>query len=309
MKVYRELDEFTPLANAIVTTGTYDGVHKGHRKILQALVETARKSNGESVVITFWPHPRKIIGTGNSEEIKSLSTLDEKIEILSGLGIDHLLVIPFNREFSELSSEEFIHSILIGKIGTKKLVIGYDHKFGKNREGSFDYLSENSGSFGFEIQEIPRQDLNDIGVSSTEIRKALTKGDVSTAALYLEQPYKLKGIVVKGRQLGRTIGFPTANIKVNDPEKLIPADGVYAVYVKYKKDIFKGMLNIGFRPTVEGIGKTIEVHLLEFDKEIYGEELEIQFIRFVRPEQKFDGIDKLKAQLEVDKRTISEILM
>lgn len=308
MKVYREVDEFTPLANAIVTTGTYDGVHKGHRKILQALVETARENGGESVVITFWPHPRKIIGSGNTEEIKSLSTLDEKIEILSSLGIDHLLVIPFNREFSELSSEEFIHSVLIRRIGTKKLVIGYDHKFGKNREGSFEYLKENSTSFGFDIQEIPRQDLNDIAVSSTEIRKAITKGDVSSAALYLEQPYRIKGIVVKGRQLGRTIGFPTANIKIDDSEKLIPTDGVYAVYVKYKNEIFKGMLNIGFRPTVEGIGKTIEVHILNFDKEIYGEELEIQFIRFIRQEQKFDGIDKLKAQLEVDKRTVSEML-
>lgn len=308
MKVYHSTENFTPLAHAIVTTGTYDGVHKGHRKILQALVETVRKEKGESVVITFWPHPRKIIGTGSAPEIKSLSTLDEKIEILSNLGIDHLLIIPFNREFSELSSEDFIHDILIKKIGTKKLVIGYDHKFGKNREGSFEYLKKNATHLGFQVQEIPRQDLNDIAISSTEIRKALAKGNVSAAALYLEQPYKIKGIVVKGRQLGRTIGFPTANIKVNDPDKLIPSDGVYAVYVKYKNEILKGMLNIGLRPTVEGIGKTIEVHILHFDKEIYGEELEVQFIQFVRSEMKFEGIEKLKEQLVKDKTTISAIL-
>jgi len=308
LKVYRTPESFTPLKNAIVTTGTYDGVHKGHRKILQALMDTAKKDGGESVVITFWPHPRKIVGTGNIEEIKSLSTLDEKTKILASLGIDHLVIIPFNREFSELSSEEFIHNILIKNIGTKKLVIGYDHKFGRNREGSFEYLKNNAAALGIEVQEIPRQDLNDIAISSTEIRKALSKGDVKTAALYLEQPYSISGIVVKGRQLGRTIGFPTANIKVNDPDKLIPADGVYAVYVNYKGECLKGMLNIGFRPTVEGQDKTIEVHILSFDKEIYGEELEIQFIQFIRPEQKFNGLDQLKEQLGKDREMVSRML-
>lgn len=287
----------------------YDGVHKGHRKILQALIDTAKNSKGESVVITFWPHPKKIVGAGKTQEIKSLSTLDEKIEILSALGIDHLLIIPFNREFSELSSEEFIKDILIDTIGTKKLVIGYDHKFGRNREGSFEYLKKDAPSkYGFDVEEIPRQDLDDIAVSSTEIRKALDKGDVSKAALYLEQPYQLKGIVVKGKQLGRTIGFPTANIKVNDQEKLIPADGVYAVKVKYKNELLGGMLNIGVRPTVEGLNRTIEVNIFNFDKEIYGEELEILFIEFIRAEQKFSGIDALKAQLSLDK-TISHTIL
>ncbi len=308
MKVYREPENFTPLSNAIVTTGTYDGVHKGHRKILQALVETARRSNGESVVITFWPHPRKIVGSGNLEEIKSLNTLDEKIDTLTLLGIDHLLIIPFNREFSELSSNDFIQEILIKRIGTKKLVIGYDHKFGKNREGSFEYLNTNAATLGFEIQEIPRQDLNDVAVSSTEIRKALKQGDVARAALYLEQPYRLRGIVVKGRQLGRTLGFPTANIKISDPDKLVPADGVYAVFVRYKNILRQGMLNIGYRPTVEGIDKTVEVHIISFEQEIYGEELEVEFVQFVRSEQKFEGIVQLKEQLEKDRLQISRIL-
>jgi riboflavin kinase/FMN adenylyltransferase len=309
LKVYRDPKEFKKLPNAIVTTGTYDGVHKGHRKILLTLIETAKENKGETVVITFWPHPRKIVGDSAFQDIKSLSTLDEKIEILSALGIDHLLIIPFNREFSELSSEEFIKNILVDKIGTKKLVIGYDHKFGKNRAGSFEYLKKDSAKYGFEVQEISRQDLNDVAVSSTEIRKALANGDVSKAALYLEQPYKLKGIVVKGKQLGRTIGFPTANIKVNDQDKLIPADGVYAVHVKYKENIFGGMLNIGFRPTVEGINRTIEVYIHNFDKEIYGEELEIRFLEFLRPEEKFTGIEMLKAQLEKDKKNSQDIIL
>ena len=308
LKIYRELTDFKKLSNAIVTTGTYDGVHKGHRKILQTLIDTAKKNNGESVVITFWPHPRKIVGIGNVQDIKSLSTLDEKIEILSSLGIDHLLIVPFNREFSELSSEDFIKKILIETIGTKKLVIGYDHKFGKNRAGSFEYLKKDASKYGFEVQEIPRQDLDDIAVSSTEIRKALNNGDVSKAALYLEQPYQLSGIVVKGKQLGRTIGFPTANIKVNDPDKLIPADGVYAVRVKYKEELLGGMLNIGMRPTVEGLDRTIEVNIFNFDKEIYGEELEIRFIEYIRPEKKFSGLDALKEQILSDKITSEKIL-
>jgi riboflavin kinase/FMN adenylyltransferase len=309
LHIYKELQNFKKLPNAIVTTGTYDGVHKGHRKILQTLIDTAKESLGESVVITFWPHPRKIVGTGNKQDIKSLSTLDEKIEILSALGIDHLLIIPFNREFSELSSEEFIQSILIDTIGTKKLVIGYDHKFGKNRIGSFEYLKKNASDYGFEVQEISRQDLDDITVSSTEIRNALSNGAVSKAALYLEQPYKLKGIVVKGKQLGRTIGFPTANIKVSDPDKLIPADGVYAVQVKYKERLLGGMLNIGMRPTIEGLGRTIEVNIFNFDKEIYGEELEILFLEFIRLEKKFNGIEALKEQLNSDKITAHKILL
>jgi riboflavin kinase/FMN adenylyltransferase len=276
---------------------------------LQTLTETAKKINGESVVITFWPHPRKILGSGNNTEIKSLSTLEEKIEILSSLGIDHLLIISFNREFSELSSEDFIRKILCDKIGTKKLVIGYDHKFGKNRVGSFEYLQKESAQYGFEVEEIPRQDLNDVAISSTEIRNALSKGDVSKAALYLEQPYKLKGIVVKGKQLGRTIGFPTANIKISDTDKLIPADGVYAVKVRYKEELLNGMLNIGFRPTVNGVIRTIEVNILDFNAEIYGEELEIQFIQYIRPEQKFEGLNQLKEQLESDKINAHKILL
>lgn len=308
MRIYRELRNFKKLSNAIVTTGTYDGVHKGHRKILQTLINTAKINNGESVVITFWPHPRKIVGIGTVQDIKSLSTLDEKIKILSALGIDHLLVIPFNREFSELSSEEFIKDILIDKIGTKKLVIGYDHKFGKNRAGSFEYLKKDASKYGFEVQEIPRQDLDDIGVSSTEIRGALNSGEVSKAALYLEQPYQLKGIVVKGKQLGRTIGFPTANIKVNDSEKLIPADGVYAVQVKYKEALLGGMLNIGMRPTLEGLNRTIEVNIFNFDKEIYGEELDVLFLEFIRAEKKFLGIEALKEQIQLDKTTSQKIL-
>jgi riboflavin kinase/FMN adenylyltransferase len=308
LEVYRKIEDFKKLSCAVVTTGTYDGVHKGHRKILSRLVEISKECDGESVVITFWPHPRKILSETQGNEVKVLSTIEEKIQLLAELKIDHLLVIPFTREFSELSSEDFIKKILVDKIGTKKLVIGYDHKFGKNREGSFDHLKKESSHYGFEVEEISRQDIDAIGVSSTEIRKALAMGDVKKAATYLTQPYSISGLIVKGQQLGRTIGFPTANINISDPEKLIPQDGVYAVLVKYKETIYKGMLNIGNRPTIDGKHKTVEVNIFDFDKEIYGESLEVKFIDYLRSEVKFSGIDALKEQLKKDKEKSIELL-
>jgi len=308
LKVYNSLDAFLKLNNAIVTTGTYDGVHKGHRKILQTLVETAKADGGESVVISFWPHPKKILSNLVEQEGKSLTTIEEKTQLLKDIGIHHFLILPFNREFSELTSEEYVQQILVNKIGTKKLIIGYDHRFGKNREGSFEYLLQNSTKFGFTVVEIPKQDLNDIAISSTEVRNALLNGNVVKATMYLEQPYTLKGLVVKGKQLGHTIGFPTANIKVYDSEKLIPANGVYATKVVYKGQQLKGMLNIGYRPTLDGVDKTIEVNIFDFNKEIYGEELEIIFVERIRSEEKFSGLDALKLQLAKDKTRSIELL-
>lgn len=302
MKIYNTLDDFTKLDNAFVTVGTYDGVHKGHRKILETLVKESKANKAESVVISFWPHPKKILGSStNEQELKFLSSPEEKIALLTTIGIDHFLIVPFTREFSDFSPEEYVSKVLIEKIGTKKIIIGYDHRFGKNREGSFDYLLANSTKFGIEVQEIPKQDLNDIAVSSTLIRKALMEGDVSGAAQYLENSYTLKGIVVKGRQLGRTIGFPTANLKVYDQDKLIPTDGVYAVKIYHKGSIRKGMLNIGVRPTVDGVGRTIEVNIFNFNEDIYGEELTIEFILRIRSEQKFPNVDVLKQQLVLDR--------
>jgi riboflavin kinase / FMN adenylyltransferase len=308
MNVYYGIQEFRKLENAVVTSGTFDGVHLGHQKILKRLNEVAEINNGQSVVITFYPHPRSVISTDN-QVVKILSTLDEKIELLETSGVSHLLIIPFTREFSELSSEEFIQKILIETIGTKTLVIGYDHRFGKNREGGFDYLKLNKEKYGFEIEEISRQDIENVGVSSSKIRKALQEGDVPSADHFLGRNYSLSGVVVKGKQLGRTIGFPTANIQVREVAKLIPSDGVYAVKVYYNEVEYGGMLNIGNRPTVDGTYQTVEVNIFDFDQEIYGENLKVEFLQKIRNEQKFNGLDELKAQIAKDKITCKAIIM
>ncbi|NBB27064.1 bifunctional riboflavin kinase/FAD synthetase [Cellulophaga sp. BC115SP] len=307
MKVYYGIQEFQRLENAVVTSGTFDGVHLGHQKILKRLAEVAQQTGGESVVITFYPHPRTVVSADN-QEVKLLSTLDEKIELLTQNGVQHLLVIPFTREFSELTSEEFIQKVIINTIGTKTLVIGYDHRFGKNREGGFDYLVQNASRYGFGVEEISRQDIDHVAVSSSKIRKAIQDGDMTQAQHFLGRNYDLNGLVVKGKQIGRTIGFPTANIQVREQTKLVPQDGVYAVWVYYNAEKLRGMLNIGNRPTVDGTYKTIEVNILDFNKEIYGENLKVEFVQKVRPEQKFNGLDALKAQIAQDKLTVSDIL-
>jgi riboflavin kinase/FMN adenylyltransferase len=312
LKVYYNLADFKALKNAVVTIGTFDGVHLGHQKILQILKETAQKTDGESVVLTFWPHPRVVVSK-DSQDLKLLSTIDEKIELLAGdksknQGVDHLLILPFTREFSELSSEEYVSNILIDKIGTKKLVIGYDHRFGRNREGSFDYLNKNSAVFGIEIEEIPRQEIEHLTISSTKIRQSLLNGEVNSANELLGRKYSFKGIVVKGRQLGRTIGFPTANVQVTQFYKLIPVNGVYAVKTFFRNQWHDGMMNIGTRPTVEGVGRTQEVNIFDFDDNIYGETMTVEIVDYIRPEQKFDSLDKLKEQILADKTKAMEIL-
>jgi len=307
VKVYYNLADFEPINNATVTSGTFDGVHLGHQKILQILRETAQESKGESVVLTFWPHPRMVV-SHDSQDLKLLSTIDEKIQLLEKQGVNHLLVIPFTREFSELSSEEYVHEILIDGIGTKKLVIGYDHRFGRNREGGFDYLNNNSARFGIEIEEIPRQEIDHLTISSTKIRHALLEGHIHSANELLGRPYSFSGVVVKGRQLGRTIGFPTANVHVYETYKLIPANGVYAVRTLVRGKWLNGMMNIGNRPTVEGIGRTQEVNIFNFDDDIYGETLTVELIEYIRSEQKFSGIDELKAYIKKDKETANQIL-
>ncbi|MER0441236.1 bifunctional riboflavin kinase/FAD synthetase [Emticicia sp. W12TSBA100-4] len=307
MKVYYNLSDFEALKNAVVTSGTFDGVHLGHQKILQILRETAQKTGGESVVLTFWPHPRVVVSK-DSQDLKLLSTIDEKIELLEKQGVDHLLVIPFTREFSELSSEEYVKDILLKQIGTKKLVIGYDHRFGRNREGGFDYLKTNSELFGIEIEEIPRQEIENLTISSTKIRQSLMIGEVSSANELLGRKYSFTGIVVKGRQLGRTIGFPTANVQVSQFYKLIPANGVYAVRTFFRNQWHNGMMNIGTRPTVDGVGRTQEVNIFDFDDDIYGETVTVEIVDYIRPEQKFNGLEELKAQILADKKKSKEIL-
>jgi riboflavin kinase / FMN adenylyltransferase len=307
MHIYHGIDDFQKPAYAVVTSGTFDGVHLGHQKILSRVKELAKEKGGETVLLTFWPHPRMVLQPEDTS-LQLLNTFEEKSQLLREQGIDHLIRIPFTKEFSQLSSEEFVQKILVEKIGTKKLVIGYDHRFGKNREGSFEYLSAHANTYGFEVEEISRQDVEDIGVSSTQIRKALQEGNVHHATELLGKPYFLTGRVVKGDRLGRLLGFPTANLDIEYNYKLIPADGAYAVRVKHEEQWLKGMLNVGVRPTVGGKRRTIEAHIFDFDRDIYGETLQISFIRPIRPEIKFPDLEALKAQLLKDKEEALRLL-
>ncbi|MCK5824571.1 MAG: bifunctional riboflavin kinase/FAD synthetase [Ichthyobacteriaceae bacterium] len=307
MKVYNSLEEFTKLNNAVVTTGTFDGVHIGHQTILKKLVDSAKQIGGESVLLTFFPHPRMVLQ--KDIDIKLINTIDEKIELLRKTNIDHLLILPFSKEFSRKTSLEFVQNILVNKIGTSKLIIGYDHQFGRNREGSFSHLKEYGPLYGFDVEEISAQDIDDISVSSTKIRKALIdEGDVKKASNFLGRKYTISGKVGEGKRIGNKIGFPTANIIINESYKLIPQNGVYAVYVEVENMRYKGMLNIGVRPTVNGIGKTIEVNIFDFDSNIYHKNIKIAFVDRIRDEKKFNGLDELKLQLAEDKITAQKIL-
>lgn len=308
MKIHYGLDQFQTLNNAVVTSGTFDGLHKGHQVILNRLKQIARRTNGESVVITFWPHPRFVIQPEASKGLKLLSSIDEKIELFRHQHIDHLIILPFTKEFSNISSQQFIQDIIIRKIGTKRLVIGYDHRFGKNREGSFDYLKDNASSFGIEVEEIPRQDVENVGISSTKIRTALETGDIEKANQLLGYNYFITGQVIIGEQIGRTIGFPTANIQIIEGKKLIPADGVYAIRVHINEQQYDGMLNIGFRPTVEGHSRTIEAHIFDFNKDIYRKFVKVSFISMIRHEKRFNGLEALKAQLKEDRKAVIQKL-
>lgn len=300
MKVYTNIAEFKDVDNPIVTTGTFDGVHLGHQKIIHRLKNLAKTENGETVLLTFYPHPRMILFPDDNE-LKLLNTLPEKTKLLEKYGIDHLIIHPFTKEFSRLTSIEFVRNILVNSIHTKRLVIGYNHHFGRNREGSFEHLKEYGPLYGFEVEEIPAKDVDHIEISSTKIRNALLLGDVKTANAFLGHTYSITGNVIKGRQIGRTIGYPTANIEVNDAYKLVPADGIYAVKVMHQKSCYLGMLSIGNNPTVEGKGRSIEVNIFEFNKSIYEEKVTIQFIARLRNEVKFDNLETLKNQLVKDK--------
>lgn len=313
MKVYRGIEKFKKLPNAVVTSGTFDGVHIGHQKILKRLKKIAKSTNGETVLITFWPHPRLVLG--NDRSIKLISAFEEKIKLLRQFGLDHLVIINFTKEFSKTSSSDFIKNILVDGIGTKTLVIGYDHRFGHNREGSFEALSANSNEYGFSVEEIPQQEIHHIAVSSTKIRNHLKQGEIHISNEFLGYSHCIHGKVIKGNQLGRKLGFPTANIKINSELKLIPSSGSYAVKVECRGMEYFGMLNIGVRPTVnshlpeaERTVQTIEVNIFDFTEDIYGEEIAIKFIKLIRKEEHFESLESLKTQLSIDKETALAIL-
>jgi riboflavin kinase/FMN adenylyltransferase len=308
VKVYNSVDEFSEhslkekgIKNPVVTTGTFDGVHSGHQKIITRLHDVARAIDGETVLLTFYPHPRMVLHPDDNG-LLLLTTQKEKIELLEKYGVDHLIIHPFTKEFSRTTSLEFVRNILVNKLKTKKLVIGYNHHFGRNREGSFEHLNEYGHLYNFEVEEIPAKDIDHVEVSSTKIRNALQSGDIKTATSYLGHHFSLTGKVVEGKKLGKTIGFPTANIFVEDKYKLIPADGVYAVKVKHNNVMYGGMLNIGNNPTVGGTTKTIEVNIFDFDADIYNHQATIYFIERLRDEVKFAGLEELKQQLAMDKK-------
>jgi riboflavin kinase/FMN adenylyltransferase len=307
MRIYEGINNFNRLDYAVVTSGTYDGVHIGHQKILRRMIEVAKLNGGESVLITFWPHPRMVLNN-DTGFLKLINTIDEKQEILREIGINHLIYIPFTKEFAQTSSEDFIRNILVDAIGTKKLIIGYNHRFGKNREGNFQNLVKNSHKYGFEVEEIPKHEIDKIGISSTIIRKSLNNGDILTAEKYLGHPFVLDGLVIHGDKLGSTIGFPTANLQIEEAYKLIPGIGVYAVKVNIDGYTYNGMMNIGYRPTVDGQNKKIEVHILDFQQKIYDKKICITFVKKIRAEKKFNSLNELKQQLKKDRATVLEIL-
>ncbi len=306
MEVYHGIDKFKKIAYPVVTTGTFDGVHLGHMTIINRLKEVAKNQQGETVLLTFFPHPRMVLQEDN--DLQLLNTMEEKIGLLEKAGIDHLIIHPFTKEFSRLTSLEFVRDLMVNKIGTKRLVIGYDHHFGRNREGSFEHLMEFGPLYGFDVEEIPAQDIDNVNVSSTKIRKSLLEGDLKTANEYLTHPFSISGKIVSGAQNGRKLGFPTANIEVIERYKLIPAYGIYAVKVQIDQQIFNGMLNIGVRPTIaDADGKpTIEVNIFDFNKDIYGKQISVQLIDRIRAEEKFPSLDDLVNQMHLDKlRTIA----
>ena len=306
MKVHYGLGNIEIYHDTVVTTGTFDGVHLGHEKILNSLVSEAKKENLESVVLTFWPHPRNVIRP--DKPLLLLSSVEEKVKHLERLGVDHLVVIEFTKEFSQMDSLDFLSEIIQEKLKTKVLIIGYDHRFGKNREGSFDYISDHQENFDFVIKEIERQDVESLTVSSTEIRKALLSGNLDKAKSLLGYSYSIQGTVIKGNQIGRQLNFPTANIEPEFDAKLIPQNGAYAVRVFFDKKMYFGMLNIGIRPTLSTSKKTIEVHIFDFNKEIYTETIEVEFLEKIRDEQKFNGLEELQNQLKKDKLSALKII-
>lgn len=307
---FQESGPLPSFKNAVITIGTFDGVHLGHRQIIQQMLAEAKAVGGETVIISFFPHPRSVI-RGSELSIKLLSTLDEKIELLSKSGIDHLVIIPFNIDFANQTAEEYIGQFLVALFHPHTIIIGYDHRFGKDRKGDYQLLVSKGKEYGFTVKEIPEHIINELVISSTKIRKALLEQDIAMANKFLGYDYFFEGTIVKGNQLGRTLGFPTANISVNSEEKLIPGNGVYAVFARLNDQpatLLKGMMNIGIRPTIDGLNRVIEVNLFHFNEDIYGKKLKVLIHSFLRAEQKFSGLEALKLQLDTDQNRAMDAL-
>lgn len=307
LKVYPSLDSFLPLAHAVVTIGTFDGVHAGHQQIIKRLKDLAQQQHGETVLLTFYPHPRLVLQPDDND-LKLITSMNERTQLLEKYGIDHLIIQPFNLEFSRIGANEFVRDILVNKIGMKTLVIGHDHHFGRNREGSYKNLEELAPVYGFELIEIPEQVINEAAVSSTKVRKALLRGDVAAANQLMGHDFELSGTVEMGDQLGRKLGFPTANIKISDPYKLIPADGIYAVIVEVAGKNYKGMMYIGNRPALGGLTQRIEVNLFDFSGDLYERQLMIKVKTRIRGDQHFDNLADLQKMMQEDREHATKLL-
>ena len=299
MKIHQSINKFKEKKHSsILTIGTFDGVHVGHQKIIERLNQIKSESNDRSTILTFFPHPRRVIHLGN--EVKMLNTIDEKSQLLEKYGLDHLVIEPFTKDFSQLSALGFVRDILVNQLYLKKLVIGYDHQFGKNREGDFEQLQEYGEVYGFDVEKIPAQEIENVSVSSTKIRKALEEGAIEKANSYLGYNYLLTGEIVKGKGLGRKLNFPTVNLSIKEDNKLIPKTGVYIIKTEINEKIVFGIMNIGFRPTVDGKNQTIEIHLLDFNADLYGKKMQIEILKRLRDEQKFNSLDELILQIKMD---------
>lgn len=306
MKIFNSIASYKSAKKAIVTIGTFDGVHIGHQKIIEKLTQKAKNLDCESLVLTFFPHPRMVL-QGDSD-IKLLNTIDEKALLLEKAGVDNLIIHPFDQAFSRLTAEEFVSKVLVDAFHVKKIIIGHDHRFGRNRTATINDLELFGKQFDFEVEQISVQEINEVAVSSTKIRTALESGNVALANTYLGYEYLLSGIVILGKQLGRTIGFPTANIQIQESYKLIPKQGVYIVKSSISGNVVYGMMNIGFNPTVNGTKLSVEVHFLDFDSDLYDKTLVISVLERIREEQKFESIDDLKKQLKRDKEYVISFL-
>ena len=301
MREITDITTFTTQQPTVLTIGTFDGVHLGHQKIIERVVTTARQEGLLATIFTFFPHPRMVVQ--HDKSLKLIHTLEEKKQLLQQLGVDLLVVQPFNEAFAQLTAEEFVNTILVQHLNVKKVIIGYDHRFGRNRTANINDMRLFGEKYGFAVEEISVQEVDEVSVSSTKIREALNKGDVTTAEHYLGTPYSLTGTVVHGLKLGRTLGYPTANIQVTEDYKLIPKDGVYAVYSYIGARKVYGMMSIGKNPTIEGKGASIEVYFFDFNGDLYDRELTIYFVKYLREERKFSSVALLKKQLQDDETT------
>ncbi len=300
LKIFHSIQDFTSTKKTILTLGTFDGVHIGHKKILERILQNTENDKYESLVLTFFPHPRMVLK--EQSNLKLLNTIPEKIDLLEKTGIQNLVIHPFDENFSRLTAEDFVESVLVNQLKIHKIIIGHDHRFGKNRTANIDDLIGFGKQFGFEVEQISAQEINEISVSSTKIRKALSEGNMVLANKYLGYNYFLTGTVLKGNQLGRTIGFPTANLKIKEDYKLIPKNGVYIVKSTIDETTVFGIMNIGFNPTVAGENLSIEIHYLDYCADLYNHEIAVFILQYIRPEEKFNSVDLLKDQIEKDKR-------